>query len=243
MTIYIYKDTGTDPFCIRQTAYSCALAGVLPKQIRYLDHKQLLASSWEDDAKVFIMPGGRDIPYHRLLRGRGNEKIRSFVESGGSYLGICAGAYFGAKKVLFEVGTELEVTGDRELQFFAGSAIGTLFKKTSFSYHSHLGASSAWVSIFGESFPIYYNGGCYFSEEDEESFSHTVLGTYIEEDDKSAIVLCPFGKGKAVLSGVHIEIGYEGLSEEESVPEHLLSIAKQHEKRRQKLFHSVLELL
>jgi hypothetical protein len=33
---------------------------------------------------------------------------------GGRYLGICAGAYFAAKEVVFEKGTEMEVTGARE---------------------------------------------------------------------------------------------------------------------------------
>jgi len=35
--------------------------------------------------------------------------IREYVEQGGMYLGLCAGGYYGAQKVEFEVGTPLEV--------------------------------------------------------------------------------------------------------------------------------------
>ena len=34
---------------------------------------------------------------------------RQFVESGGSYLGLCAGAYFAAARVSFQPGTDLQV--------------------------------------------------------------------------------------------------------------------------------------
>ena len=38
-----------------------------------------------------VFPGGRDSPYHDKLKGPGNKLIRRFVESGGWYLGLCAG--------------------------------------------------------------------------------------------------------------------------------------------------------
>ena len=50
-----------------------------------------------------------------------------YVKSGGSYLGLCAGAYYGCARVVFEPGTPLEVVGGRELQFFPGTARGAAF--------------------------------------------------------------------------------------------------------------------
>jgi glutamine amidotransferase-like uncharacterized protein len=51
-----------------------------------------------------------------------------FVElAGGSYLGLCAGAYYGSSRVVFEPGTPLEVIGDRELAFFPGIARGAAY--------------------------------------------------------------------------------------------------------------------
>jgi len=43
------------------------------------------------------------------LKFKGNKLIREYVEQGGMYLGLCAGGYYGAQKVEFEVGTPLEV--------------------------------------------------------------------------------------------------------------------------------------
>lgn len=50
-----------------------------------------------------------------------------FVTQGGSYLGLCAGAYYACARVEFEPGTPLEVVGDRELAFFPGIAQGAAF--------------------------------------------------------------------------------------------------------------------
>lgn len=50
-----------------------------------------------------------------------------FVHAGGRYLGLCAGAYYGCARVVFEPGTPLEVVGDRELAFFPGIARGAAF--------------------------------------------------------------------------------------------------------------------
>lgn len=50
-----------------------------------------------------------------------------YVEGGGSYLGLCAGAYYGCSSVEFEPGSSMEVSGDRELAFFPGAAIGAAY--------------------------------------------------------------------------------------------------------------------
>lgn len=42
-------------------------------------------------------------------------------------MGLCAGGYFGAKEVQFEMGTPLQVHGTRDLSFFPGIAKGTVF--------------------------------------------------------------------------------------------------------------------
>ncbi|MEW5299670.1 MAG: hypothetical protein WDW36_002662 [Sanguina aurantia] len=70
------------------------------------------------------MPGGADLPYCRLLNGQGNNMITEYVKGGGSYLGLCAGAYYGCSSVEFEPGSSMEVSGDRELAFFPGVAVG-----------------------------------------------------------------------------------------------------------------------
>lgn len=68
-----------------------------------LNAEELLQSaSWEQDCCCLVFPGGRDVPYLEALAGAGCARIRRYVEGGGSYLGLCAGAYFGSAYCEFE---------------------------------------------------------------------------------------------------------------------------------------------
>ena len=160
---------------------------------------------------TFIMPGGRDRPYAAALDGRGNAQIRSFVEQGGTYLGICAGAYYGAKRVEFERGSPLEVSEDRELAFFDGIATGPAYGP-GFAYNSEQGARMALLHTEQGIMRVYYNGGCTFQGDLQNVKIHARY-----QDIKGhppAIIECAVGKGQAFLSGVHLEKGiyreYEG---------------------------------
>lgn len=153
-----------------------------------------------------IMPGGRDRPYHAALQGAGNAQIRAFVEDGGTYLGICAGAYYGCRKVEFDKGFPLEVCEDRELAFFSGTAVGPAYGKGTFEYESEKGARMAKLGTANGMIQIYYNGGCYF----EGDFSHVkILARYLDlPGHPPAIIECPVDKGRAILSGVHLELSH-----------------------------------
>jgi biotin---protein ligase len=104
---------------------------------------QLLEGSWRDSCRLLVMPGGADLPYCAQLNGPGNELLRSFVERGGAYLGLCAGAYYACGAVEFEVGSHLEVCGPRELAFFPGIARGGIFPN--FHYANESGAVAASI--------------------------------------------------------------------------------------------------
>ncbi len=157
-----------------------------------------------ESVSLFIMPGGRDRPYHAALKGAGNAQIRSYVENGGTYLGICAGAYYGCKTVEFDRGYPLEVCEERELSFFPGKAIGPAYGKGTFEYESDKGARLSKIETANGPFFAYYNGGCYF----EGDFTHVkILARYLDlPGHPPAIIECSIGKGKAILSGVHLEI-------------------------------------
>lgn len=160
----------------------------------------------EGDLQKFswlIMPGGRDRPYHAALKGAGNAQIRAFVEKGGTYLGICAGAYYGCKRVEFDAGFPLEVCEERELAFFSGTAVGPAYGKGTFEYDTEKGARMANLGTAHGILPIYYNGGCLF----EGDFTHIrILAHYLDlPGHPPAIIECPTGQGKAILSGVHLE--------------------------------------
>ncbi|MFI0435020.1 MAG: BPL-N domain-containing protein [Parachlamydiaceae bacterium] len=173
-----------------------------------ISSREMMETGWESTTDLIIIPGGRDLPYHQALKGEGNQRIRRYVENGGSYLGVCAGAYYGSKTVEFDRGMELEIVGSRELAFFPGIARGPAYGPGSFCYRSERGAKAALIS---NSFAMsrlrtYYNGGCYFVEA--EAVPHvTIHSHYLEiEQQHAAIIEIEVGKGKAVLSGVHLEV-------------------------------------
>jgi biotin--protein ligase len=203
-SIKIYSGKG-----VERRSFPALLNELEPWTVSSISCHDVIHTDWESHTDLFILPGGRDIPYHEDLEGEGNQRIRKFVEEGGSFLGICAGAYYGCREVEFDRGMELEVVGLRELAFFPGTARGPAYGPGSFRYHSEFGAKAALISNNFEKTTLrsYYNGGCFFVDAERYSHIH-VISTYLEvETHPAAMIEIPIGKGKALLSGVHIEIG------------------------------------
>ena len=207
---------------------------------------------WEESAALLVIPGGRDVPYCEHLSPDGTLKIRRFVESGGRYLGLCAGAYFGASQIVFENNRpDYRVVGKRDLSFFPGTAIGSAF--SNFVYNSEQGASAQHVRVLDKIAPVkdtklYHNGGCYFDGKDVGPET-TVLAEYAQTTfdgvrSAPAILECKVGHGKALLSGVHIEYNpyMAKLSSNPSLI-HLVSHLKATNTARLRLFGYLLSRL
>lgn len=164
------------------------------------------------------MPGGADLPYLDRLGGEGVEAIREFVIRGGSYLGICAGAYFASRRCVFEKEDhELRVVGDRPLAFVPYDAVGAVRK--GFEYASEKGAGLErvrfeWEGIKFES-EVYSNGGAGWDVAEEAEGGVNVLARYVEAVLKrhgiengrpAAVVRKRVGEGWVTLSGLHPEL-------------------------------------
>lgn len=202
--IYIYFDEGVSTVGIRHLVYSLS-KNIDPEiDIRMIDHKEVIEGRWALDAKLLVIPGGRDRPYHQKLDGTGNHHIKEYVASGGHYLGICAGAYYASHEIVFEKGTPLAIEEERHLKFFPGSAIGTIYPDRTFNYSLESGAKASHIEYKNEFFYAYYNGGCYF---DDESKSFDLLGKYKDTsiENAHAIIKTNYGEGTCILSGVHVE--------------------------------------
>jgi glutamine amidotransferase-like uncharacterized protein len=152
-------------------------------------------------AQLLVIPGGADLYNCEKLNGSGNQIIRDFVSNGGSYLGICAGAYYGCSSLDWACG---EITGPRELAFYNGKAKGPVYKwienKDSIYNGTWIYAAELETSE-GKKFLTQYNGGPVFEEDD-----CNVIARYSELKNKPpAIIGGKFGKGRYVLSSPHIE--------------------------------------
>lgn len=161
--------------------------------------------TWHHTTTLFVMPGGRDLPYCAELNGVGTQSIQLFVRNGGRYLGFCAGAYFACSSVEFERGTPNEVVGERELKFFAGAGVGSALTPGAFDYENQRSARIALVSSQNASpVQVYFDGGCYFRGEDRNM---RVVSRYLDlPEQHPAAIVCSIDQGKALLLGIHPEI-------------------------------------
>ncbi|KAJ3118938.1 biotin holocarboxylase synthetase [Physocladia obscura] len=180
---------------------------------------------WKDSTALVVVPGGRDLPYVESLGPRGTAEMRSFVQQGGRYLGICAGAYFASKRVEFEPkDSVLRVVGDRALNLAPCIAKGSV--TPAFSYDDETGARAVSISVSSalknnipQSMAVYCNGSPYFHiDQKEEHVRVSVLASYAENHagvltdnatNMPAIIHVEFGKGAAVLCGPHLEFASE----------------------------------
>ncbi|MCE5316846.1 MAG: BPL-N domain-containing protein [Parachlamydia sp.] len=235
MEILIYRDEGAHPQCIRALVKAFQTENIkIP--LSFIDRATLHSSNWKQKAALLIFPGGRDIPYHEALKGQANREIRSFVEEGGNYLGICAGGYYGSAQVEFEKGQPLEVIASRELAFFPGTASGPAYGLNQFSYETEAGAHIARLQMSSQEILSYFNGGCSFEKADEMP-QVKVLARYQDlPTQPAAIVECAVGKGRAILCGVHPEYSAESIGRDHSLKEALQQI----EVQRRGLFRQLL---
>lgn len=180
----------------------------------------ILSEPWTASCALLVLPGGADLGYCRTFNGEGNRRIEQYVRRGGSYLGLCAGGYYGSGRCEFEVGNRvLEVVGRRELSFFPGTCRGCTFR--GFVYHSEAGAKAVQLKVNQESFtggPLpgtfrsYYNGGGVFVDAGKYTDGGVeILASYADPLDveggvrPAAVVYCKVGDGGVVLTGTHPE--------------------------------------
>ncbi len=161
-----------------------------------------------DDVLAFFMPGGAATPYMQKLKTLGNRKIRDYVAAGGVYFGICAGAYYACSRVNFEQDVRgLALEQACGLDLIEAHAVGTLKKDLGLApYYKPTAANAAVTTIRwaedGEKHGVFYHGGPKF----EQVNGAEILAVYTEAaGEPPAILARPYGKGLAVVSGVHFE--------------------------------------
>ncbi|OTA94928.1 hypothetical protein M434DRAFT_394288 [Hypoxylon sp. CO27-5] len=232
LNVLVYTGTGSTVESVKHTIYSLRRLLSPNYAVIPITETVLLKEPWAPSCALLVFPGGADLGYCRVLNGEGNSIISEYVRRGGSYLGFCAGGYYGSKKCEFEVGNKgMEVVGSRELAFFPGTCRGGAFK--GFQYHSEKGARAVRVNVvkdafrgagaLPEVFTSYYNGGGVFVNLIDGNRDVEVLASYADNLDvdggpaKAALVYCKVGQGSAILTGPHPEFAAANLSPQHDV--------------------------
>lgn len=259
--IRVYADEGTARVDVLIKSILLALTHLAHKYppLRNLKVKPIFANevinkSWINETRLFVFPGGRDLPYCKKLDGRGVENIRTFVQqNGGSLLGLCAGAYFSSCFVDFERGTPLEVVGSRELCLFKGTAKGSVYP---YSYQNTQTARVVPINLIAHNSRnkvshVYFNGGCRFKPFRNLSDIHRqyggtsdiqVVATYADFPDQTAVLNFRSGAGRVLLSGVHPEMDPAFLPQAEYTSMQWAAIEKYKNEQRD-LFQTFLRTL
>jgi hypothetical protein len=115
--VLVYSGPGVSPLSLSHTILTLSLLLLPHYTVQPITPDALHTQPWEPACALLVVPGGRDLPFVEELsvKRQVTKRIKAYVEGGGRYLGICAGAYFGAEEVKFDVGGEMEVVGKRDL--------------------------------------------------------------------------------------------------------------------------------
>ncbi|MCG8481027.1 MAG: BPL-N domain-containing protein [Spirochaetales bacterium] len=172
-----------------------------------LDSQDIISGTLSGTFDALIMPGGADLYFCEKLNGRANRIITSYVENGGNYIGLCAGAYYGCHAIEWakDEGTEA-VIGTRELAFYSGKAVGPIYQYIEERDFSKSWDGCAQIQFQSEDpLTVWYAGGPMFEEPSHAN--ERVRARYADLPGKPpAIVHIEVGKGRAILAGPHIEV-------------------------------------
>ncbi|KAB2102931.1 hypothetical protein AG0111_0g8685 [Alternaria gaisen] len=235
MNILVYSGNGSTTESVRHCLYTLRRLLSPSYAVIPVTGDTLIKEPWFSTCALLVFPGGADLGYCRTLNGEGNRRISRYVNAGGSYLGFCAGGYYGSARCEFELDDpKMAVEGDRELAFFPGVCRGLAFE--GFKYASEAGARAAEIKIekeafesvdegVAETFKSYYNGGGVFVDAKKlESRGVQILASYTEDlhvesgQGQAAVVYRKVGEGHAVVTGPHPEFAPQNLSKIPSLP-------------------------
>ena len=208
LNVLIYSGAGSCEFSVNQALRTLKKFLKPVYDVKTVDLNTLKCEQvpWDVGCALFVLPGGRDQIYLQEFKTFIPRLRKALNDGKMKYLGICAGAYFAADRIEFEMGRKgYEVSGDRPLKLIDSCAKGTL-SNAKFYYADDCGASKDQlnsslqaveiVKFDGSPLLVAYNGGCYFEDVDEVN----VFARY-NENEKAAIIL----KNNFCLSGVHFE--------------------------------------
>lgn len=204
-TVFIYQDYIHNNGLLHRNLCAC-FGG---EHVRFCDAGDIIRGCLDEDVSLFVMPGGADLYYTEKLDGAGNQAIRSYVEKGGCYLGICAGAYYACAEIEWAKNEGASaICAPRELGFFPGKAVGPVcefIEENDFS-KSWYGAARLFYDEGNTQINtlVPYEAGPVFEGCDDENCQ--IFARYTDlPNQPAAIIECSVGEGKAILCSPHME--------------------------------------
>lgn len=178
--------------------------------VTYMNAVEVVAWLAVNEFDIFFLPGGASRYKSAKLNGAGNSKIRQYVKNGGTFVGICAGAYSACSNTKWAVGTPFEILTDNELDFFSGSAIGPIERFSTAEDRNGSAARLVHLAYGEASTRSLYWGGCQFVPSGNNSIR--TIATFNDlTDNNLAVIAGEYGRGRWLLSSIHFEYDNEAL--------------------------------
>lgn len=234
--IRIYSGGGALPICTaasldmaRRMFNECAAPVYTHDSTRYdisaIDAHEIRSrtSGWQKDTALIIFSGGAVTQFKQALQDDGLYALKDYVTSGGVYLGLCAGAYFGAQDIDF-TGHDWQTRQPYKRQgeglgFFNGLARGSLRKIAPLYDGTSATCCATPVTLEGlyptRDLPpqasVFYGGGPEFLLPEATPLSDSrIISRYILKDGSKRIagLSCPVGEdsGEALLLSWHADM-------------------------------------
>jgi glutamine amidotransferase-like uncharacterized protein len=196
-TVGLYADEGAAEACVTAATRMFEWMGYTVEQI--------FAATVNDEEidrfDLLYFPGGSSDPFKADISSEGKEKIRQFIESGGCFIGTCAGALLAAEQSIWEG----QVEGGEALALFPGTVEGPIPEIYANPEHGMCQVNlepHAITDGMQESVQILYYNGPFLKPNADAQVN--VIGRY-QIGGEPALVAFEYGQGRVFLTGPHPE--------------------------------------
>ncbi|MCB9989402.1 MAG: hypothetical protein H6868_08760 [Rhodospirillales bacterium] len=164
----------------------------------------------DQDTLAFILPGiiGEECHYYDVLGDEGNKAIRQYVEDGGTYMGLCAGAYYACETIEYAPAWGNKKTQKPGLNFFNAVARGPVTPDAPHPTPENEYNDLSVLQIFkenGDTIGVCYGNGPALENAIDDNL-HVIARYKGVKDTPISIARKPVGKGQALFVGVVPEI-------------------------------------
>ncbi|MBL7542320.1 MAG: hypothetical protein JNL11_00820 [Bdellovibrionaceae bacterium] len=150
---------------------------------------------------TLIMPGGKSWIYNENLGSKGAQEILKFVNAGGNYVGICAGAFYAT--------SHRQGPTPMPTPYGIGLLNGIAFDGTALKVKPFKGGMldfKFYMQNFKKDYRILLLGGPAFLVDETEAKLKRIKMYSEFSKNFPAMIVFEFGKGRVFLSGPHLEI-------------------------------------
>ncbi len=198
--IAIYNGEGTWAEGITALQHFFDWKGISHDTIGHTTINTINLSNYYD---AILFPGGYAFNYKIKINASGRQNIKSLINNGGGYIGICAGAFFASDSVEWE-----GVKYNYPLDLFDGIAFGAIASIAAwpgYNMTSLVMNAGNPINQFGTSTQtmLYYGGPAFFPHTNVDIDTVATWGDY---NNDNAIINFSYGQGRVLLVGPHPEI-------------------------------------